>query len=873
MSSAAAASAAGRPATPASRQGMFQCGLCSSQYKRLDHLSRHVRSHTQTKPYQCHVCAKAFGRTDLLKRHLAAHGVDNGPNRRQAARALRDTPVRVSQACRACATNHLRCSEPKPCRRCIERETECVWSPINAGLDSGMGGYPMMSPLDGGFSGPGGDHSDGNHLSDGQDTLDQDLDDTLSGPTSSLPTSVSQLASLFPLRVDQSFIPGQWSTLGSPDFDFVSSMDLDDLDLRFLSQYNANVPFAFEGYPDVMALAPPAPPYPDCGEVPASNTPSTHQTPLPSEAFRQAYWKFQPNSQDRGGTEEVHLSLPAGAPHSASPESRVPLDRRVTCRKLGIAARDSIVALVVKRCRPENQARAMASFPSVELLDTLLQYYLTSSVAQADSFLHVPTFDPNSKRPELLAAMAAAGAVLTADPTLTKLGFAIQECVRTALPLLWESDNSLVRSLELSQAHLISLEIALWSGHGRKVEIAESFLQSLITMLRRGGRLRLSGYSPPSPGWAPWIRQESFKRLAFRALQHDSHSSLALLAPPLVSYAELTLPFPSPPDLWSAPSAAAWSALHHQPPAAVINLPSYFSDPSVLSTGAVDTALARAAFLSALWSLAWEHISLTALQRACPRRWNALLTASRLEELLRLLHHFRLGMEPHAPGNVDLVLRLEHMSMHLHAPFEEVHVFAGMEGPGEVGRGRGAVAAWAGTEGGRQAVWHAGQVVRVARLWEGRRGQGVGAVMVYHAALVLWAWGVVMRGRGAGGEFCLEEADGLAVQRFTQFGSGVACVRGEGGRGGVPLTRPEEVMGVVVGVLKGNHEGMGMPPLVDRLVQLMEAVGQSARGGGGGRGMRGEILVVPTDRVLVRLFVGFSVLNQDHFRTMLVFQL
>ncbi|KAK1829745.1 hypothetical protein QBC39DRAFT_332169 [Podospora conica] len=787
-STAAGASATGRPATPASRQGMFQCGLCSSQYKRLDHLSRHVRSHTQTKPYQCHVCAKAFGRTDLLKRHLAAHGVDNGPNRRQAARALRDTPVRVSQACRACATNHLRCSEPKPCRRCTERETECVWSPINPGLDSAMGGYPMMSPLDGSFVGAG-DHSDGNHLSDGQDTLDQDLEDTLSGPTSSLPTSVSQLASFFPLRVDQSFIPGQWSTLGSPDFDFMSSMDLDDLDLRFLSQYNVNVPFAFEGYPDVMGLAPPAQ-YPDCGEVPAaaSTSTSTHQTPLPSEAFRQAYWKFQPNSQDRGGTEEVHLSLPTGPPHSASPESRVPLDRRVTCRKLGIAARDSIVALVVKRCRPENQARAMASFPSVELLDTLLQYYLTSSVAQADSFLHVPTFDPNEKRPELLAAMAAAGAVLTADPTLTKLGFAIQECVRTALPLLWESDNSLVRSLELSQAHLISLEIALWSGHGRKVEISESFFQSLVTMLRRGGRLRLSGYPrlPPAPTWAAWIRHESFKRLAFRAIQHDAHSSLALLAPPLVSYAELTLPFPCASDLWAAPSPAAWSDLYHhrhhpqQQGGTVVNLPAYFADPSVLSAGAADPTLARHAFLSALWSLAWEHVSLTSLQRASsPLRWNALLTASRLEELLRLLHGFRLGMEPHAPGNVELVLRLEHVSMHLHAPFEEVHVFAGMEGPGEVSRGRAAVAAWAGTEGGRQAVWHAGQVVRVARLWEGRRGQGAAAVMVYHAALVLWAWGVVMRGAGGQGweggeEVCLEEADGLAVQRFTQFGSGVA---------------------------------------------------------------------------------------------------
>ena len=111
----------------AAQAGLFQCGLCKNSYKRLDHLSRHVRSRestscipiirptrgrgdtfpcsgsgsrsrsnsrselegkrccwktragadelgplhmvvrpdadTQSKPYQCHICAKAFGRT------------------------------------------------------------------------------------------------------------------------------------------------------------------------------------------------------------------------------------------------------------------------------------------------------------------------------------------------------------------------------------------------------------------------------------------------------------------------------------------------------------------------------------------------------------------------------------------------------------------------------------------------------------------------------------------------------------------------------------------------------------------------------------------------------------------------------------------
>lgn len=413
------------------------------------------------------------------------------------------------------------------------------------------------------------------------------------------------------------------------------------------------------------------------------------------------------------------------------------------------------------------------------VLDIFLNDYLLTMEHSIDSWIHIPTFRPSETIPELLTLMIAAGAILGRSGHAQKFGYALQDKARLANGEMLERDNSNTRNLFALQACAVSLDIGTWSGNKRTMELAECAALQLITMLRRSGRFRKSRDRPEIPlpsdsagvlaeKWRNWIHAESFKRLAYHVFLYSVQVSVAFQTPPLLSYAEITLDLPAPAVLWRARTAEEWREQYHFHQLANAQIPSFVSSMSDAQTmGSVrhkiDLELTLYLVLMSHWCLARDFTQLSSANKAqasTDLQWaGSSLASSRCQELRRLMDSFYVAIEDwrvFVPKEVHMVSQL--LRMNLCVTFEELQLLAGKEGDEEARRVYPALKEWYRSAECRQAMWHAGQVLRAARRPPGRSPHAsnvmtpdtpwlrdFNAVALYHAGLAFWVYGLLSR--------------------------------------------------------------------------------------------------------------------------------
>lgn len=315
-------------------------------------------------------------------------------------------------------------------------------------------------------------------------------------------------------------------------------------------------------------------------------------------------------------------------------------------------------------------------------------------------------------------------------------------------------------------------------------------------------------------------------------IQHDAQVSLMLSVNPNISYAELHLPLPYHRILWHASSAQAWKVAflsdnsYTRPLPSVVDVLKDF-DCLVSWSHAFDIHVASQGLLCAAWGLVHEYRQLSGIVSSGANQWHhgPLLLSSRLAELKKLLECIRLG----SPDDLADLLLLEALSMHLHLSLDDVHLFAGVEGYQAAQRVFPVLKAWVRTPAARQAIWHAGQILRLAKAEAVHTLRDFTVVLVYQATLALWSFGIVSRaegaaGAGAGELTVLTGEETVEVSRFINLGRGSPAVTGLDAGEPVLLTDVGRVMQIVKSMLsvEGERDGRAAPKLLENILDLVE---------------------------------------------------
>lgn len=278
----------------------------------------------------------------------------------------------------------------------------------------------------------------------------------------------------------------------------------------------------------------------------------------------------------------------------------------------------------------------------------------------------------------------------------------------------------------------------------------------------------------------------------------------------------------------------------------------------------IDLRFSVDVILGLLWRLIWDARQLSAVAKQQSSRSVtslSLVSGHWQQDLSQTLRNFRMAMSDIEPLSAAATILHEHLLLNIHVSFEELSLFAGKEGGQDARRVLPLLRKWVDGRDSRQAVWHAGQVLREAMTLPPDALRDFYAIALYHAGLTLWAYGILSNEVNRSSEkrsrsfstsgpgvslpqtqdvVFLDGIESADTQKFIALNRATPVIRrrsspfnkdtndtGEA----LSLADPRAVMETVMNVLQQNHctvNGKIVPPLVENLTHLMQDLSKAA---------------------------------------------
>ncbi|KAF5614112.1 early growth response 1 [Fusarium tjaetaba] len=570
---------------------------------------------------------------------------------------------------------------------------------------------------------------------------------------------------------------------------------------------------------------------------------------LGEDAYKKSFLLWTPKAGEHWGsrTSDLPPSLDGVLSACASlPQQHTPHIR------LEESTRYRILSLMLSVAGSDDHHRILSSFPPLKVLEYLLSTELAGNNREVDSWLHAPSFNPNTACSELVLGLIIAGAFRSGSAISHRLALGLHELHRQLIARLFCSDGRNARLLEPVKCFVLMVQGGLWSGDSRTIEICESMLGMPITMMRRGGFFRLAypGGASPLPGdsdvvlrekWHSWLDYELRKRLVLHLLILSTQYSMAFLTQPPLTPAEIHASLPAARKLWDAPTADAWREAYTSLgcSASKILLHTCIEDlQNILTLGnTVDAGYTTLAVLSGLWWNTWQYKERLKAQAKHSFSTQALYQEARESlESFAIIHTRALG-----PMKPSLLVLHERQLMYLDVSLEDLQLLGGKEGEREALCVLPRLREWAESRSCQEAMWHAGQILRAARQSDQGSLCESTVIALYHASLIFWSYSILSRARMMNiptdlDEIVLDSEHEPLLQQLLMLGFGTPCItRVHPGTGVVQnltirVTDQPDVMMVFGNLLSEHHRGecKDCPSLVGNLTRLIWQLGQAA---------------------------------------------